>query len=165
MSTVGLVIFLVVLAAGLLIIPFGAPGTILIAVGAVVYGFATQWDPISVPIAIGLVMAAIVSEVVDNLLSLAGAKKYGSSKAGLWGAFLGGILGATVGVPVLLIGSVLGAFLGVFLGAFVAELIVQKNVSNALRAGYGAFLGKTGATLFKGFVGIVMVVVILFRLF
>ena len=55
--------------------------------------------------------------------------------------------------------------MGVFLGAFIAELAVQKNLSTALRAGYGAFLGKTGATVFKGFIGIVMVVVILFQVF
>lgn len=165
MTTVGLVVFLAALAGGLLMIPFGAPGTVLIAVSALIYGFLTHWATLSVPLAIGLVAAAIASEVVDNLLSLAGAKRFGSSKAGVWGAFLGGIVGALVGLPVLLIGSLLGALVGVFVGAFVAELIVQKDLPQALRAGYGAFLGKTGATVFKGLVGIIMVVVILFQMF
>lgn len=165
METVGLVVFLLMLGVGLLLIPFGAPGTFLIAGSALVYGFVTHWASLPVPVVIGLVLAAVVSEGVDNLLSLAGAKRFGSSKAGVWGAFLGGLVGALVGLPVPLLGSILGALVGVFLGAFVAELAVQKDVPAALRAGYGAFLGKTGATVFKGLVGIVMVVVILFQIF
>lgn len=159
------VLFVIVLVVGLAIIPFGLPGTVLIAADAAAYGYFTHWHRLSLTAVAVMIGLAILSEVVDNLLGVAGAKKHGSSKWGMLGAFVGSIAGAIVGVPIPLVGSVVGAFLGMFLGAFAVEYYLQRDTLRAARAGWGAFLGKVAATVFKLALGMALVVWCLFRVF
>jgi uncharacterized protein YqgC (DUF456 family) len=48
--------------------------------------------------------------------------------------------------------------LGAFAGAFLLELTTGRGASPALRAGWGAFLGRVVATAMKAGVGVVILV-------
>jgi len=83
-----------------------------------------------------LVMAGVtlVVTLLDIVVPALGAKKYGATRTGFWGAILGMILGIFAAPP-------LGIILGAFLGAFVGELIAGKAGHEAVRAGWGVFMG------------------------
>ena len=147
--------------AGLLLIPFGLPGT-WVQVGAVaafgaLTGFATVgWITITL-----VLLMALAGELLE--LSLGGryARKYGGSRRAAWGAILGGLVGAFVGVPVFLVGSVIGAFLGAFVGAAVMEWTRSPDHRAALRVGWGAFVGRLVATAAKSAIGVAIAAVAL----
>jgi uncharacterized protein YqgC (DUF456 family) len=71
--------------------------------------------------------------VLDYVVPVWGTKKWGGSRAGMWGATIGLIIGLFLG-PI-------GIILGPFAGAFVGEFITGKPQREALRAGWGSFLG------------------------
>lgn len=75
----------------------------------------------------------ILVTVLDYVVPVLGTKKWGGSKAGMWGATLGLVVGLFLG-PI-------GIIVGPFLGAFIGELISGKEQKEALRAGWGSFLG------------------------
>jgi uncharacterized protein YqgC (DUF456 family) len=148
-------------AAGLLLIPFGLPGTWLQVLALVGYGFATDFRTVGVvPIAIAVVLA-VTGEVVEFVLGGRYARKYGGSKRAAWGAILGGLVGALLGVPVPIIGSVIGAFVGAFAGAALLELTHKSDHRAALRVGWGAFVGRLVATAAKSAIGVAIAAVAL----
>lgn len=91
-----------------------------------------------------IVMGALtaLTMVVDYALPLAGARRFGASKRGSWGAFIGMIVGAFVLPP-------FGLILGAFAGAVAGELTAGKEQSSALRAGWGVFVGTMTAMAVK----------------
>lgn len=137
---------------GLLAIPFGLPG-IWVQVAAL--GAYAWFGPGTVgwPSIAACVVLAVIAEVVEFVLGGRYAKKYGGGNRAAWGAILGGIVGALVGVPIFLIGSVIGAFIGAFLGAVLGEYTAQRSLEPALKAGWGAFLGRLAATAAKAAIG------------
>lgn len=87
----------------------------------------------------------------DNLLSLWGARRFGSTRAGLWGCLAGALAG--------LFFAPWGLLIGPFAGAFAAELIVSRNtIASSLHSGLGAFLGTLAGFLFKLAVALVMII-------
>jgi len=147
--------------AGLALVALGLPG-LWVMVGAVLaYGWLTDFQSIGVA-TLGIVLAlAFIGEVIEAWLGFGFARRYGGSKRAGWGALIGGIVGAIIGVPVPIIGSVIGAFIGSFAGAVVFEYS-KSGAGVALRAGWGALLGRAAATAAKMAVGVVIAVVALF---
>lgn len=126
---------------GVLLIPFGLPGNWLIAaIGLLGPTLGVGWTPFVV-----LFAAAALAEVLELLLAVRTTKKAGAGKSGQWGAFLGGVVGAILGtplVPVPILGTLVGAGIGAFFGAIFFEvLFAQKQDSDLLAIGTGAFLG------------------------
>ena len=148
-------------AAGLLLIPFGLPGTWLQVLGLVGYGFATDFRTVGALPVVIVVVLAVLGEVVEFVLGGRYARKYGGSKRAAWGAILGGLVGAFVGVPVFLIGSVIGAFVGAFAGAALLEMTSKSDHRAALRVGWGAFVGRLVATAAKSAIGVAIAAVAL----
>lgn len=147
--------------AGLLLIPFGLPGT-WVQVGAVAaYGFATDFQTIGWGTFALLLVLAAAGEAMEFALGGRYARKYGGSRRAAWGAILGGLVGAFVGVPVFLIGSVIGAFVGAFVGAAAMELTRKSELRGALRVGWGAFVGRMVATAAKSAIGVAIAAVAL----
>lgn len=144
--------------AGLILIPFGLPG-LWIQVGALaVFAWGTGFATVSA-FGIGVVLfLATLAEVAEFLLAGRYARKYGGGRRAAWGAVLGGIVGALLGLPIPLLGSVFGAILGAFVGALALELTTGRGATPALRAGWGALLGRLVATAMKGGVGVVIAV-------
>ena len=149
------------IALGLIMIPFGLPGTWIILGSAV--GYAAL-----VPGSIGwftivlLAIVAIIGEVIEFTLTAKYTKKYGGSRRASWGAIIGGMVGAIMGVPIPVIGSVVGAFAGAFIGAFAAEMSRGTEVSGSTRVATGALVGRAVAAAMKVGIGLAMAAWILF---
>jgi uncharacterized protein YqgC (DUF456 family) len=107
-----------------------------------------------------LLGAALFAEAVEALAGLAGAKRYGSGNWAVAASIAGGIAGAVIGAPILFgAGSIPGALAGAFLAAVGVELIGGKTSSEALRAGWGTFVGRLAGTIVKGAVAVAMTVI------
>ena len=158
MATLGVVVLLACALLGLVLIPLGLPGLWVIVGGILAYGWLTDFRTVglwTIGLALGL---AFLGEVIEWWVGFRYAKRYGGSRRAGWGALLGGIVGAIVGVPVPLIGSVIGAFLGSFVGAVALEYLGSRHAPTAVRAGWGAVLGRAAAAALKTGVGLVIIV-------
>src|SRR5205814_8091420 len=102
---------------------------------------------------------ARLGELLGLWLGFGLARRYGGSPRAGWGALLGGPVGAVVGVPVPVVGSVIGAILGCFAGATIFEYATTRTAGTAVRAGWGAPLGRVAASAAKVALGIVMTIV------
>lgn len=145
--------------AGLVLVPFGLPGLWVMALGVIGYGSLTRFHSVGVGIIALVVGLAFLGEIVDWWLGFRFAMKYGGSRRAGWGALIGGIVGAIVGVPVPVIGSVVGAFVGSFAGAALFEYTREQHAGVAVRAGWGAMLGRAAAAGAKIAFGLVIAVV------
>jgi uncharacterized protein YqgC (DUF456 family) len=155
-----ILILVAILVLGLVMIPFGLPGTWIMAAGALGYSLLVPGS-ISVFTTVLVALMALVGEIIEFTLTAKYTRKYGGSRRASWGAIIGGIVGAFMGVPVPVIGSVVGAFVGAFIGAFVAELS-QGSVGSATKVATGALIGRAVAAAMKVGIGLGMAAVILF---
>ncbi|MBO0324322.1 DUF456 domain-containing protein [Muricauda sp. CAU 1633] len=85
---------------------------------------------------------AITITVLDYVIPAMGTKKFGGSKAGMWGTIIGLIIGLFLPIPG-------GFIIGAFLGAFVGELSNNIDQKRALKAAFGSFLGFLTGTFMK----------------
>ena len=147
---------------GLVLIPLGLPGLWVILLGIVGYGWLTDFQTMSATFLVVIIALAILGEVFEAWIGFRYAQKYGGSRRAGWGALVGGVIGAIIGVPVPVIGSVIGGFAGAFVGAALFEYTAAKRTGGAVRAGWGAVLGRAAAAALKTAIGLVMVVAALF---
>jgi uncharacterized protein YqgC (DUF456 family) len=70
---------------------------------------------------------------VDFAATAFGAKRVGASRRAMLGAALGGIVGIFFGLP--------GLLLGPFVGAVLGEYSAHRDLHQAGRAGFGAWVG------------------------
>lgn len=151
---------------GFATIPFGIPGTFIILGSIFVYAFATDFSAgVSLPFFIFLCVLTLVAETADNWLTAIGAKRYGASTGSLWLTVLGGLLGAIlIGGPAAILLGPLGPIAGGFIGAFAAvvayELYAGKSRREALRAGWGSFLGRMAGIVLKLVIAIAMIIAV-----
>ncbi len=86
---------------------------------------------------------------LDYVIPAMGTKKFGGSKYGAIGTTLGLIIGLFSPIPG-------GFIIGAFVGAFVGEMIHDnKDVSRAIKASFGSFLGFLASTTLKFTVSII----------
>jgi uncharacterized protein YqgC (DUF456 family) len=93
-----------------------------------VYGVQGSWVWVCI---FGVLV--IISSVLDYVVPALGAKKFGGTSAGIWGA----VIGTFVGIFFFPLGIILGPFLG----ALAGELISGKSAGNSLKAAFGTFIG------------------------
>ena len=144
--------------AGLALIAIGLPGIWLMVIAVIVYGLVTHFVGVGVVTLSVTIVLALLSEVAEAWLGFGMAKKYGGSKRAGWGALIGGLMGAGIGVPVPVIGSVIGSLVGAFAGALLFEYLGHGDSDKAVRAGWGALLGRVAATATKMALGFVITV-------
>jgi len=77
---------------------------------------------------------ALLATVLDYVVPILGTKKFGGTKAGMWGATIGMIIGMIFLGP-------LGLIFGPLIGAIVGESLKGANNRDAFRSGLGAFIG------------------------
>jgi uncharacterized protein YqgC (DUF456 family) len=164
MAWLGVVLLVVCSLAGLVFVPLGLPGLWVIVGGILAYGWLTNFRTVGVWTIVVALALAFLGEASEWWIGFRFAKRYGGSKSAGWGALLGGIGGAVVGVPVPVIGSVVGAFVGSFVGAVAFEYVRSRHAPTAVRAGWGAVLGRAAAAALKTAIGLVIVVVGAFAL-
>lgn len=146
---------------GLFLIPFGLPGLWLQVGALALFAWLTGFATVGAAAILWVLGLAFLAEVAEFLLGGRYARRYGGGRRAAWGAILGGIVGAVVGLPLPILGSVIGAFIGSFLGASLLELTTGRGATPALKAGWGAFLGRLVATGLKVGVGVSVAVVAL----
>ncbi len=122
----------------------GLPGIILITLSLFMLGIAENFQNIPPSVYIIFVVLAILSSFIDNLMIVLGAKKFGSSKFGMIGAFFGGIFGFFLFPPI-------GILIGPFIGAVIPELIMTRDVEKSFKIGMGTLFGYL-ANVFVRFV-------------
>jgi uncharacterized protein YqgC (DUF456 family) len=126
------------------------PGTILIFAGTLVYGIFTGFEEVTLWVLAVLAGISIGGLLLDYVAGAYGAKRFGASKYGIWGAIIGGIVG-------LIILNIVGLIVGVFLGAIVPEILLGQGLKESLKIGWGSLLGFLGGTLMKFILGLLMI--------
>ena len=120
----------------------GLPGPPLSYLGVILQQLRPGENPFSTRFLIiwGLITLAV--SVLDYLLPVFGTKKFGGSRQGVYGSVAGLLIGLFFFPP-------LGIIIGPFLGAFLGELFSGKQAGEAIRAGFGSFIGFLTGTAAK----------------
>jgi uncharacterized protein len=144
-------IAIVLMAIGLIgtLLPV-VPGAIIILAAAVLHQImlgsekSVGWWNIA-----ALVVLTLLSYALEFAGGYFGAKRFGATKWGAFGATLGAIAGLFFPFPGLIVGPIVGAIAG--------ELVAGKRLISAGRAGWGTLLGNLAGMLGKLTIALVMV--------
>ncbi len=137
-------------------LPF-IPGSPLILLGAFIYAWHTSFLVVTWGTLAILLVLTILSQTLEYFSSLLGAKKYGASRWGLIGAFLGGFIG-------FFSGGILGILIGPFIGAFLLEFFHGRNLEASLKIGWGTLVGFLGGAIGKIIIALVMIGIFLAKI-
>ncbi len=145
--TIGILLILLGFIGSLLPI---LPGPPLSFIGLLLFALIRNFSPPLTPtLMVILLIVTMVVTLIDYLLPLFGAKRYGASKWGIWGAIGGMVIGIFF--------SSFGMILGAFIGAVLVEWFVSRKEGQALRAGWGIIGGSLlGMVLKLGTSGIMV---------
>jgi uncharacterized protein YqgC (DUF456 family) len=130
------------------------PGAVIILAGAVIHRMmlgaekSVGWKTIAV-----LVALTLASYAFDFLGSYFGARYFGATKWGTFGAIIGAVVGLFFGI--------IGLFVGPVIGAIVGEFIAGKKAIDAGRAGWGSLLGNLGGMIGKLIIALAMITIFL----
>lgn len=158
------IVFIILCLAGLIWSAFSGMGTLLIFIGAFFIGWVTDFQIINIAVLTILLSLFVLGELLEYLLVLWGAEKFGASKKAAWGALIGGILGGFIGLFLGAVGVFPMILLGIFLGGFLVELENRKDVKQALKSGAGGIFGRFGAVLTKVFITLVMITIVVYNI-
>ncbi len=144
-------IVIVLFAVGLIgtVLPI-FPGTTIILAAAIIHrvmlgaGKSVGWATLAV-----LLLLTLVSYGFDFLSGYLGARHFGASKWGTFGAVAGALVGLFFGL--------IGLFIGPVIGAIAGEIVAGKKMIAAGRAGWGSLLGNLGGMLAKLAIALVMI--------
>lgn len=118
------------------------PGPTLSFIGLFLVALVRHFSPPLTPtLIIFMLIITMVVTVMDYFIPLIGAKKYGTSKWGIYGSIVGMIIGVFF--------SPLGMLLGALIGAVLVEWIVTRKEEQALKAGWGIFIGSIFGSILK----------------
>ena len=142
MSVALIIIAILLLIAGIVgcIVP-ALPGVPLSYVALWLVRFSDKGDEISNRMLIIWGIVTVVVTLLDYVIPVWGTKRFGGSKWGVWGSTIGLIVGLFMGPW--------GVVIGPFLGAIVFELLGGKPSREAIRAGWGSFIGLLSGTIIK----------------
>jgi uncharacterized protein YqgC (DUF456 family) len=100
-----------------------------------------------------LAVLTFLTYALDVLAGYFGAKYFGPTKWGTFGAIIGALVGLFFGI--------IGLFVGPVIGAIVGEFIAGKRMIDAERAGWGSLLGNLGGMIAKLVIALAMIVIFL----
>lgn len=86
-------------------------------------------------------IVTVVVSVLDYVVPAWGTKHFGGTKWGIWGSTIGVFVGLFFGAVGVIVCPLIGAILG--------ELMNGKEMKEALRAGWGSFIGLLCGTILK----------------
>src|SRR5919197_6140073 len=130
------------------------PGTTIILAAAIIHRIMLGPDrSIGWRTIIVLVLLTLATYALDVLAGYFGAKYFGATKWGTFGAVLGALIGLFFGL--------IGLFVGPVIGAIVGEVIAGKRMIDAGRAGWGSLLGNLAGMVGKLLIGLAMIVLFL----
>ena len=143
MSIVLVVFGALLLLAGIVgcVLPV-VPGPPLAYLSLLCLSWARDWAVFEPLFLILAAVVAIAVTVLDFVIPAAGAKRYGASRVGVFGAVVGMLAGMLFFPP-------LGLFVGAWAGALLGELTVGKSGGAAFKAAWGVFVGTVAGILLK----------------
>ncbi|MDP1776127.1 MAG: DUF456 domain-containing protein [Moraxellaceae bacterium] len=147
----GVAILLIAGLAGL-VLPV-IPGPPLLFAGFLLAAWAEQFQFVGLNTLILLGLLCLFAIILDFVAGALGAKRYGASKAAIWGALIGAVVGIVFG-PI-------GILFGPFVGAVIGELINGRQLQQAGLAGFGASIGMLVGIVAKLVIGILMLALFL----
>ncbi len=144
---------IVLFAVGLIgtVVPI-LPGTTIILAGAVIHRMmlgpekSISWLTIGV-----LVLLTLATYALDFLGSYFGAKYFGATKWGTFGAIVGALIGLFFGI--------IGLFVGPVIGAITGEFVAGKRMIAAGKAGWGSLLGNLAGMIGKLVIALAMITI------
>ena len=158
------VLLFVGMILGLVSIPFGLPGTVIILGAILIYAIVTHFNAgIGIPFFIVLCIMTLLAETADNWLSAIGARRYGASTGSIWLSFVGGIggavfIGGPLAIPLGPLGPIAGGFIGTFAIVVAYEFYRRKNWMEALKAGWGTIVGRMAGIILKVVIAAAMII-------
>jgi uncharacterized protein YqgC (DUF456 family) len=134
------------------------PGILISWLGLLIFYFSPSIPFDSTFIVItGIV--AITLYILDYIIPAMGTKKFGGSRAGMWGTTIGLIVGIIAPIP-------FGILIGPFAGAFVGEIVFNKTERpEAFRAAIGSFIGFLSSTFIKFMAALIYLGMFLYKVF
>lgn len=111
------------------------PGPPLSFLALIILSFAKNWEPFSATFLIIMAALTILVTLLDYVVPVFGAKRYGASKLGVWCSVIGMFTGVFFFPP-------WGMLIGAFVGAMAGELLAGKEGKESLRAAWGVFVGN-----------------------
>ncbi|WP_069130375.1 DUF456 domain-containing protein [Rhodohalobacter halophilus] len=109
----------------------------------------TEYPPFSLRFMIVWAVIVVMIQFLEQIATVAGAKKMGASSYGIWGSIIGAIVGFIIFPP-------FGIVFGPIAGAYAGELINKKTSREALRSAMGAVLGFFVSTFIKVVAALIM---------
>ena len=154
------IIALVLLLAGFLgtFLPI-LPGLLLCICGLLIFKFGTENEMPMIYVWI-FVLLTLISTILNYVIPAKTNKKYGGTRYGSIGSFIGTLVGLFL-IPIPL-GFLIGMLLGVFLGELIHDFSDTKKAFNSMK---GALIGFVYGTGFNMMVGLAMFLVVGYYIF
>lgn len=128
------------------------PSVLFLVAGFLFYGLFFSFEPFNGFFWLVQGLLVLLLFGADFVSNLIGVKKYGGTKAGIWGSTIGLLVGPFV-IPFL------GIIIGPFLGAIIAEwLFNKKEFKEAIRIGFGSVIGFISSVITKGIIQAIMII-------
>ncbi|MGD8227141.1 MAG: DUF456 domain-containing protein [Desulfobacteraceae bacterium] len=118
------------------------PGPPISFLALIFLSIAKNWEPFGPNFLFIMGGLAVLVSVLDYVVPVIGAKRYGASKPGIWISMMGMLVGVLFFPP-------WGMLTGAFLGALAGELLAGKKGRKSLQAAWGAFVGNVVSIGFK----------------
>lgn len=150
-----LVIFLLIGLGGT-ILPM-VPGLGLMLLALAVYSYFDGWQTFPLWYLLLVALAAAAGTAIDHLASALGAKRFGVSDKGFWGALAGGLLGG-------LFFQIVGLVVGAVVGTVVMELYQKRTLHQSLASATGVLVGTAAGMALQFALGLVVVICSVVRL-
>jgi len=129
------------------------PSVLFIILGFIIYGLFNSFVDLGWLFWAIEILFVILLFVADSAANLIGVKKFGGTKAGMWGSTIGLLIGPFI-IPVV------GILVGPFIGAVIGELLVTKSdTKQALKAGVGSLVGFLTSVVTKGIIQLIMIII------
>ncbi|MFS0780907.1 DUF456 domain-containing protein [Bacillus sp. 1P06AnD] len=133
------------------------PSVLFIAGGFVVYGLLFSFSDLGWLFWTVQLLFVILLFGADSIANLWSVKKFGGTKAGMWGSTIGLLAGPFI-IPAF------GIIIGPFLGAVLAEFIVHRTgMKQSLKIGFGSVIGFVTSVAAKFVIQAVMVAYFLIK--
>ena len=129
------------------------PSVLFILGGFIIYGLFFSFSELPWWFWLIELLFVALLFVADTVANLVGVKKFGGSKAGMWGSTIGLLVGPFV-IPFA------GIIVGPFLGAIIGELLVDRtDFKKAVKVGVGSVIGFLTSVVTKGALQTIMIII------
>lgn len=152
MEILGVILVIVLFIIGMIGTVYPVlPGVLAVYGAFFVYGFMVSFEPFGVWFWSIQTIILLILLIADYAVNAWGVKKFGGSKASVYGSTIGIIVG-----PFLI--PAVGLIAGPFLGAVIGELLIGTTFKRALLIGWGSLVGLFSSVVVKIVLQLVMII-------